>query len=52
MCFCAISLLSKVVKSLDSADKGFLSEDVLKIHSKSKGKSSDISPLPKAKCSR
>jgi len=48
----AVSLLSKVVKSINRADKGFLSEDVLKIHSKSKRTSSDISLLHKAKCSR
>ena len=48
----AVSLLSKVVKSINRADKVFLSEDALKIHSKSKGASSDILQLHKAKCSR
>lgn len=48
----AVSLLSKVVKNINRADKGFLSEDALKIHSKSKGTSSDISLLHKAKCNR
>ena len=48
----AVSPLSKVVKSINRADKGLLSEDALKIHSKSKGTSSDISVLHEAKCSR
>lgn len=54
--FCAsvavVSFLSKVVKSINRADKVCLSEDALKTHSKSKGASSDILQLHKAKCSR